>query len=89
MAKKLLTSIFIVLLLLMGGSLNSLWAAGPSATSKPNAYSSNNQTINKPLEVRGQTRNLSMILTVSSKKDKIKFIKMRVNYRDEILRTQY
>lgn len=41
------------------------------------------------LEVRGQTRALSMMLVLRSKKDKVDFVKMRTDYRPEILKTQY
>lgn len=39
----------------------------------------------KPLEVNGQSRNLNMMLVLRNDKDKIKFVKVRENYRDEIL----
>ena len=39
----------------------------------------------KPLEVKGQSRNLNMLLTLRNDKDKIKFVKVRDNYREEIL----
>ena len=41
------------------------------------------------LEIRGQTRTLSMMLVLQNKRDKIDFIKPRKNYRNEILRTEY
>ena len=39
----------------------------------------------KPLEVNGQSRNLNMTLVLRNDKDKIKFVKVRENYRAEIL----
>ena len=39
----------------------------------------------KPLQVNGQSRNLNMMLVLRSDRDKIKFVKVRENYRDEIL----
>ena len=45
--------------------------------------------INDPLKVRGQTRNLNMLLVLQSKEDKIKFIKIRKTFNEEIRATQY
>lgn len=39
----------------------------------------------KPLEINGQNRNLNMMLVLRNDKDKIKFVKMRENYHDEIM----
>jgi hypothetical protein len=39
----------------------------------------------KPLEVNGQSRNLNMALVLRDEKDKIKFVKLRENYREEIV----
>jgi len=52
-------------------------------------YGGDTANIEKPLEVRGQTRQLNMILTLGSKKDEINFIKLRENYEEEILTTEY
>jgi hypothetical protein len=41
------------------------------------------------LEIRGQTRTLSMMLVLQSRRDKIDFIKPRKDYRDRILQTEY
>jgi hypothetical protein len=38
----------------------------------------------KPLEVNGQSRNLNMMLVLRNDKDKIKFVRPRESYRDEI-----
>lgn len=42
----------------------------------------------KAIEIKGQTRNLNMMLILKSKKEKISFVRMRRNYRDEILATE-
>lgn len=39
----------------------------------------------KALEVNGQSRNLNMMLVLRGEKDKIHFVKIRENYRNEIL----
>jgi hypothetical protein len=41
------------------------------------------------LEIRGQTRTLSMMLVLQSRRDKIDFIKPRTDYRNRILQTEY
>ncbi len=43
----------------------------------------------KPIQVRGQTRMLNMSLILKSKKEKIRFVEIRQNYRKEILETRY
>ena len=65
----------LILIILLGMMVFSLKAAekGKAASGGGN-YNNNTQNMSKPLEVRGQTRNLSMILTISSKKDKIKIL---------------
>ncbi len=78
--KQILIIIFIYIL-----GVSSLYAK-----SKGRSYrGGGRQTINKPLEVKGQTRNLSMILTLKNKKDKINFIKLREKYELEIKATPY
>lgn len=47
------------------------------------------QEAEKPLEVTGQSRNLSMSLTLRNEKDKIKFIEIRRTFRDEVRGTGY
>jgi hypothetical protein len=42
-----------------------------------------------PIEVHGQTRNLNMLLTLQNEDDAINFIKLRKNYKKEILRQKY
>lgn|GEM_PF-5492065 len=38
----------------------------------------------KPIEVRGQSRNLNMLLKLNSEREAIDFIKLRKNYKKEI-----
>ena len=45
--------------------------------------------VKKPMEIKGQARNLSMLLTLKNNKDKIKFVEPRSDYRPEILKTNY
>src|SRR4051812_6933380 len=44
---------------------------------------------NSAVEVRGQARTLSMMLVLKNGKDSINFIKVRKDYRPEILNTDY
>lgn len=44
---------------------------------------------NSAIEVRGQARTLSMMLVLKNGKDGINFIKVRKDYRPEILSTDY
>ena len=46
-------------------------------------------SVKKPLEVRGQSRNLSMMLVLKNSKDKIEFVNVRENFEKEILNTSY
>ena len=39
--------------------------------------------IDKPLQVNGQTRNLSMMLVLKSEKEKITFVDVRRNFKDK------
>jgi|GEM_PF-6323830 len=43
----------------------------------------------KATEVKGQIRNLSMMLVLKNQKDRIEFVRMRRDYRKEILETKY
>lgn len=54
-------------------------APGASGTTK----------IQEALKIRGQTRNPSMILVFKNREEEIKFIKLRKNYKREILTTPY
>ena len=38
----------------------------------------------KPIEVRGQSRNLNMLLKLQNEREAIDFIKLRKNYKKEI-----
>ena len=60
------------------------WALG-STPSPAGAALSDTGGERTPLEVRGQSRNLNMTLVLRNDKDKIKFVKIRENYRQEIL----
>lgn len=48
-----------------------------------------NKEVDKPLQVSGQTRNLSMMLVLKSEKDKIHFGEIRTHYRIETQKTFY
>ncbi|MBF0442125.1 MAG: hypothetical protein HQK54_09485 [Oligoflexales bacterium] len=43
----------------------------------------------KPIEVKGQSRNLNMMLILKNAGDKIDFVKARENYHVEIVNTHY
>lgn len=45
--------------------------------------------LQKPLEVKGQTRNVSMMVINQAEKDKLKFVTARKDFRDQILSTKY
>ncbi len=57
----------------------SVWAQDGSGLSAVGAPSSD-----KPIEVRGQTRNLNMLLKLQNEREAIDFIKLRKNYKKEI-----
>ena len=42
-----------------------------------------------PLQVRGQVRNLNMMLILKNKKEKLNQIEVRRDYRNEIKKTKY
>ena len=44
---------------------------------------------NSALEVRGQSRNLSMLLVLKNRKDNVNFVKPREHYSTEIQNTSY
>ena len=46
---------------------------------------SSNQNIKNTLKVRGQSRNLNMMLVLKNKKDKTNFVKLRTDYKQEIM----
>lgn len=74
--KKKLAVLFLV--------AQSAWASVPGNHPGLNAQNAPDGT-QKPLEVNGQSRNLNMMLVLRNDKDKIKFVKVRENYRNEIL----
>lgn len=43
----------------------------------------------KVVKVKGQSRNLSMMLVLKGEKDKIKFGEIRENYKQEVIKTNY
>lgn len=43
----------------------------------------------KSLEIRGQSRNLSMLLVLKNRHENIDFVKPRETYRDEITQTEF
>ena len=73
-----------------------LFATVASAT--PARYMPNNYNNRAPsslpgagqsFQIRGQTRNLNMMLVLKNGKDEINFIKPRRNYRAKVLATQF
>jgi hypothetical protein len=63
---------------------NPLWAESKNSNSSPAT-----KDVADPLKVRGQTRSLSNLFVSKSTEDKIKFIKIRKDYREEIIKTPY
>jgi hypothetical protein len=51
--------------------------------------SSGVKEVDKPLQVTGQSRNLSMMLTLKNEKDKVKFVEVRRSYRDQVPFTRF
>lgn len=49
------------------------------------APSQNDSNAGQPLQVKGQSRSLNMVLVLRNDKDKIKFVQVRENYHTEIL----
>lgn len=45
--------------------------------------------VEKPLNINGQTRNLSMMMTLKNDKDQIQFLDIRRNYKNEVPKTNY
>lgn len=91
----------ILLLLTAISSSPSAWAAGPpqpmqgSAPAQAQAEPSRGPAatgsteVDKPLEVKGQTRTLSMRLILKNGKDRIQFVENRKDFRSEILSTGF
>lgn len=55
----------------------------------PASLVSDGDGADKPIQVKGQNRNISMMLTLKSEKDKINFGDIRDNYNSEISTTSY
>lgn len=65
------------------------WAIFFTATLYAEKIGGSTQEFTKPLEVKGQSKNLNMALVLRSKNDRASFLKIRKDYRKEILSTQY
>lgn len=81
------TAVLLALLALFSPRLASSESAWPAP--RGGEPTGGESEFKDPLKVKGQTRNLNMMLLLKSKEDKIKFIKVRKNFRKEILNTQY
>lgn len=64
-------------------------SAKPSFLAAPTIRKPATLDPNSAVEVRGQARTLSMMLVLKNGKDSINFIKVRKDYRPEILGTEY
>ena len=71
--------------LLLGALLTGFLVGLSAEASVPSGDMGGSGDLQKPLEVNGQSRNLNMMLVLRNDKDKIKFVKVRENYHDEIL----
>ncbi len=60
-----------------------------SATSKKLNSQNKLQNIEKELKIRGQSRTISMLLVIKNKKETLDFIKVKDNYKQEIIKTLY
>jgi hypothetical protein len=67
--------------------LASINAKENQASRSPGAITSG--ASDKPIEVKGQTRNLNMLLKLKSEKEEIDFIKLREEYEQEIKDLNY
>jgi hypothetical protein len=63
-------------------------AAAPSAPAQTGG-SMNATGMQKPIEIRGQSRNLNMTLLLNNRTDAIQFVEPRKNYKKEIGSTVY
>ena len=59
--------------------------SSPSVSRAPGSVNDSD----KVFEVRGQSRNLSMMLVLKNRKDNLEFVKARENYANEIKETSY
>lgn len=77
--------VFVVLLLLAFG--RGALAKGPNRATA--GLQAGSHEVQKPLQVTGQSRNLSMMLVLKSEKDRVRFVEVRRSYRGEVLKTDY
>ena len=82
--RKSLSAVIPIFGFLVGFMILGVEARAAEGTSRPVTPAADGDG-RKPLEVKGQSRNLNMMLVLRNEKDKIKFVKMRENYREEIL----
>ena len=64
------------------GQAKNATMSGPSAKAKTSRAGD-------PIEVRGQSRNLNMLLILQQQGEVIDFIKLRENYQPEMKKTAY
>lgn len=69
-----------------GGGASRYSSRAPSAGG---AMSVSSHASDKPIEVRGQSRNLNMLLKLQSEREAIDFIKLRKDYQKEIKEENY
>ncbi len=74
--------------LIWGLLIASTAARGETARPEGKGLKAGSQEYNDPLKIKGQTRRLNMLLNLKSDAE-IKFVRLRKNYRNEILATQY
>jgi hypothetical protein len=70
-------------------SVNALQSSAFSPSRRPAGAFTGSKEVDKPLQVKGQSRNLSMMLMLKGEKDKIKFGEVRENYRREVRDTSF
>ncbi len=75
---------FIVELIIWIGLIFSSIAVGAEK-----AQSLGSGDLQKPLEVKGQTRNITMMVVNQAEKEKLKFVTARKDFREQILNTKY
>ncbi len=76
----------------------ALFLSAPAVKATPVRFVQNNSNSRslsslsgpeRSIQIRGQTRGLSMMLVLKNGKDEINFIKPRKNYRTKVLSTQF
>lgn len=75
------------LVVLFSGSL--LAQDGSEAHSSTMSESNTSKEIEKPLDISGQNRNLSMMMILKNDRDEINFVEVRTNFEDEVLKTTF